>query len=58
MSSEVAARSRRDVLRAGAGFAGVLAAPHLARDLARAQGADSVRFSLEFRIYGGNAPLF
>jgi NitT/TauT family transport system substrate-binding protein len=58
MSSEVAAHSRRDVLRAGAGLAGVLAAPHLARDLARAQGADSVRFSLEFRIYGGNAPLF
>jgi NitT/TauT family transport system substrate-binding protein len=59
MSSEVAARSRRDVLRAGVGLAGVLATPHLAAPtLAWAQGVDPVRFSLEFRIYGGNAPLF
>jgi NitT/TauT family transport system substrate-binding protein len=59
MSSEVAARTRRDVLRAGVGFAGGLLAPPLATpQLARAQGADPVRFSLEFRIYGGNAPLF
>ena len=29
-------------------------APHVARG----QGAEPVRFSLEFRIYGGNAPLF
>jgi NitT/TauT family transport system substrate-binding protein len=54
MSSEVAARSRRDVLRAGAGLAGLVAAP----SVARAQSPDAVRFSLEFRIYGGNAPLF
>src|ERR1700682_1006705 len=55
MSSDFVARNRRDVLRAGAGFAaGLLAAPRVGQ----AQGADAVRFSLEFRIYGGNAPLF
>jgi NitT/TauT family transport system substrate-binding protein len=41
-------------LRAGAGLAGLVAAP----SVARAQSPDAVRFSLEFRIYGGNAPLF
>jgi NitT/TauT family transport system substrate-binding protein len=58
MSSDFIARNRRDVLRAGAGLAGLLAAPLVAPNPARAQGADAVRFSLEFRIYGGNAPLF
>jgi NitT/TauT family transport system substrate-binding protein len=55
MSLDFVARNRRDVLRAGAGLAaGLLAAPRVGQ----AQGADAVRFSLEFRIYGGNAPLF
>jgi len=58
MSSNFTARNRRDVLRAGAGLAGLLAAPLAAPNLARAQAPDAVRFSLEFRIYGGNAPLF
>jgi len=54
--------SRRDILRASAGVAGVglcgLCGLFAAPRLARAQAADPVRFSLEFRIYGGNAPLF
>jgi NitT/TauT family transport system substrate-binding protein len=54
MGSKKATLSRRDILLAGGGLAGLAAAPHLAR----AQSADAVRFSLEFRIYGGNAPLF
>jgi NitT/TauT family transport system substrate-binding protein len=54
MPSDIATRTRRDILRTGTGLAGLLAAPRLAR----AQGPDQVRFSLEFRIYGGNAPLF
>lgn len=46
--------SRRSLLKAGAalGAAGIVGMPHVAR------AADSVRFSLEFRIYGGNAPFF
>ena len=46
--------SRRTLLKAGAalGAAGVIGMPHVAR------AADPVRFSLEFRIYGGNAPFF
>jgi NitT/TauT family transport system substrate-binding protein len=54
MPSDIATRTRRDILRTGTGLAGLLAVPCLAR----AQGSDQVRFSLEFRIYGGNAPLF
>jgi NitT/TauT family transport system substrate-binding protein len=54
MSPNFAGRTRRDILRTGTGLAGLLAAPRLAR----AQAPDQVRFSLEFRIYGGNAPLF
>jgi NitT/TauT family transport system substrate-binding protein len=52
MSSNFCKPTRRDVLRAGTGL--LVMAPHLVR----AQAADAVRFSLEFRIYGGNAPLF
>ena len=52
MSSNFFKPTRRDVLRAGTGL--LVMAPHLVR----AQAADAVRFSLEFRIYGGNAPLF
>ncbi len=52
MSSNFSKRSRRDILLAGAGL--LVMAPHVAR----AQAADTLRFSLEFRIYGGNAPLF
>ncbi|MEP9377430.1 ABC transporter substrate-binding protein [Aquabacter sp. CN5-332] len=46
--------SRRTLLRAGAalGAAGIIGMPHIAK------AADTVRFSLEFRIYGGNAPFF
>jgi len=62
MPTDSNTHSRRDILRAGAGAAGaglcgmcgLFAAPRLAR----AQAADPVRFSLEFRIYGGNAALF
>lgn len=50
----LASGTRREVLRAGAAAAGLLAMPRLGR----AQGPDQVRFSLEFRIYGGNAPMF
>jgi NitT/TauT family transport system substrate-binding protein len=54
MPSGFARTTRRDILRAGTGLAGLLAMPHVARG----QAADPVRFSLEFRIYGGNAPMF
>jgi NitT/TauT family transport system substrate-binding protein len=47
-------RTRRDLLRNASGLAGLLAMPHLAR----AQGPDRVRFSLELRVYGGNSPMF
>jgi NitT/TauT family transport system substrate-binding protein len=52
MSLNFCKPTRRELLRAGAGL--LVMAPHVAR----AQAADAVRFSLEFRIYGGNAPLF
>ena len=52
MSSNFFKPTRRDVVRAGAGL--LVMAPQAVR----AQAADAVRFSLEFRIYGGNAPLF
>jgi NitT/TauT family transport system substrate-binding protein len=47
--------TRRSVLKTGAGAAlGLIVAPYLAK----AQAADPVKMGLEFRIYGGNAPLF
>jgi NitT/TauT family transport system substrate-binding protein len=47
--------TRRRVLTSGAGAAlGLVAAPYVAI----AQAADPVKLSLEFRIYGGNAPMF
>src|SRR5436190_2891635 len=46
--------TRREFLRAGASLAGAAFAPQLAKS----QSADAIRLSLEFRIYGGNAPLF
>jgi NitT/TauT family transport system substrate-binding protein len=52
MSSNFSKPTRRDILLAGSGL--LVMAPHVAR----AQAADAVRFRLEFRIYGGNAPLF
>jgi NitT/TauT family transport system substrate-binding protein len=52
MASNFVKYTRRDALRAGAAL--LVMAPHVARG----QAADAVRFSLEFRIYGGNAPLF
>src|SRR6478735_5057181 len=44
--------TRHDVLLGATSL--LVMAPHVARG----QGAEPVRFSLEFRIYGGNAPLF
>jgi NitT/TauT family transport system substrate-binding protein len=52
MSSKLLRSTRRDVLLGGTSL--LVMAPHVARG----QGAEPVRFSLEFRIYGGNAPLF
>src|SRR6266850_315094 len=52
MSSKLPRSTRRDVLLGGTSL--VVMAPHVARG----QGTEPVRFSLEFRIYGGNAPLF
>ena len=47
--------TRRTLLKAGAGAAaGLIAAPHVAN----AQAVDTLKFSLEFRNYGGNAPMF
>src|SRR4029079_15491317 len=44
--------TRRDVVLGATSL--LVMAPHVARG----QGTEPVRFSLEFRIYGGNAPLF
>jgi NitT/TauT family transport system substrate-binding protein len=41
-------------LKAGAAVTGVLATPFVGRG----QPTDRIKFSLEFRIYGGNAPIF
>ncbi len=46
--------SRRAVMGAGLAAAGIAAAP----SILRAQATDQVRFSLEFRIYGANSPMF
>jgi NitT/TauT family transport system substrate-binding protein len=45
--------SRRQVIKA-AGATALFAMPHIAR----AQTVDDIKMSLEFRIYGGNAPMF
>src|SRR4051812_10987861 len=47
--------TRRTVLKSGAGAAACLIA---SPGVLRAQAADAVKLSLEFRIYGGNAPMF
>ena len=52
MSSYFSKPTRREILAAGTSL--LVVAPYVAR----AQSAEPVRFSLEFRIYGGNAPLF
>jgi NitT/TauT family transport system substrate-binding protein len=55
MASAKTQLTRRTLLKSGAGAAaGLIAAPALVS----AQAADAVKFSLEFRIYGGNAPMF
>jgi NitT/TauT family transport system substrate-binding protein len=46
--------TRRGLLKSGAGAAGLIAMP----GLVRAQNVDAIKMSLEFRIYGGNAPMF
>ena len=47
--------TRRSLLKSGAGAAaGLIAMP----GVRTAQAADAVKMSLEFRIYGGNAPMF
>jgi NitT/TauT family transport system substrate-binding protein len=49
------ALTRRALLKTGAGAAaGLLAAPYVANG----QALDTLKFSLEFRNYGGNAPMF
>jgi NitT/TauT family transport system substrate-binding protein len=49
------ALTRRAVLKTSAGAAaGLLAAPYVANG----QALDTLKFSLEFRNYGGNAPMF
>jgi NitT/TauT family transport system substrate-binding protein len=52
MASNFVKYSRREALRAATAL--LVMAPYVARG----QAVDAVRFSLEFRIYGGNAPLF
>ena len=54
MSTKASHLSRRSLLKSGAAVAGLIASP----ELLRAQGADPIKLSLEFRIYGGNAPMF
>lgn len=56
MSSLIGKPTRRDIIRIGAAGAatGLIGMPYIAS----AQALDPVKFSLEFRIYGGNAPLF
>jgi NitT/TauT family transport system substrate-binding protein len=46
--------TRRSVLKAGAAATSVLATPFVSRG----QVTERIKFSLEFRIYGGNAPIF
>ena len=54
MTANYCEPTRRAILRAGTAAAGLVAVPYVAR----AQSPDAVRFSLEFRIYGGNAPMW
>src|SRR5437588_2886371 len=54
MQGVFANSTRRQVLRT----AGALAYHTSMPRLANSQDSDTVRLSLEFRIYGGNAPLF
>jgi NitT/TauT family transport system substrate-binding protein len=54
MTVDLGVYSRRGLLRAAVGAAGSIAIPHVGK----AQAADAIKFSLEFRIYGGNAPMF
>jgi NitT/TauT family transport system substrate-binding protein len=54
MSVHMGKLTRRGLLTAGAAAAGVAAWPFTSRE----QTTDHIKFSLEFRIYGGNAPMF
>ncbi len=55
MVSTMLGLTRRKFIKTGAGTAvGLIAAPYRAP----AQAVDAIKFSLEFRIYGGNAPMF
>src|SRR6185436_10772950 len=54
MISKKSHMTRRALLKSGAGAAGLIAMP----GVRRAQAADAIKMSLEFRIYGGNAPMF
>ena len=54
MSSSTGRFTRRNLLKAGALSAGIVALPFVSR----AEATDRIKFSLEFRIYGGNAPMF
>jgi NitT/TauT family transport system substrate-binding protein len=54
MSARRSRFTRRSLLQAGAAAAGTMALPFVGR----AQTTDKIKFSLEFRIYGGNAPMF
>ncbi len=54
MSVNPGVYTRRGVLKAGASAAGLIAIS----GVRTAQAADAFKFSLEFRIYGGNAPMF
>jgi NitT/TauT family transport system substrate-binding protein len=54
MSFQRGTFTRRSVLKAGVAATGVLATPFVSRG----QPTERLKFSLEFRIYGGNAPMF
>lgn len=54
MSFESGTFTRRNILKAGLAATGVLATPFVSRG----QATERIKFSLEFRIYGGNAPMF
>src|SRR3954449_1233494 len=55
MAWSESALTRRSLLKSSAGAAaGLIAMPAVVN----AQAADAVKLSLEFRIYGGNAPVF
>ena len=54
MSVNPGVYTRRGLLKAGASAAGLIAMPRVRK----AHAGDAIKFSLEFRIYGGNAPMF